>query len=129
MSPLPTPSVIAVTSDRPDDGLVRGQVGTMVEVWATGCMRPRAATIGARHAPWSRLAPSSRCNCITSPSLRPTTPAKSDKGLTGSEPFRVGPPREADGRGFASEYPLAPPGLCRAARLRAMIGAEGDDGG
>jgi hypothetical protein len=36
MSQLPTPSVIAVASDRPEDGLVRRQVGTMVEVWAPG---------------------------------------------------------------------------------------------
>lgn len=34
MSQLQIHSVVAVTSDLPDHGLVRGQVGTIVEVWA-----------------------------------------------------------------------------------------------
>jgi hypothetical protein len=34
MSQLPIHSVVALTSDLPDRGLVRGQVGTVVEVWA-----------------------------------------------------------------------------------------------
>ena len=33
MSQLPIHSVVALTSDLPDHGLVRGQVGTVVEVW------------------------------------------------------------------------------------------------
>jgi len=34
MTQLQIHSVVAVTSDLPDHGLVRGQVGTIVEVWA-----------------------------------------------------------------------------------------------
>lgn len=33
MDQLPLHSVVAVTADLPDHGLVRGQVGTIVEVW------------------------------------------------------------------------------------------------
>jgi hypothetical protein len=36
MSQLPMHSVVALTADLPDHRLVRGQVGTIVELWSPG---------------------------------------------------------------------------------------------
>lgn len=36
MAPIEMHSVVALTEDLPEQGLVRGQVGTVVESWAPG---------------------------------------------------------------------------------------------
>ena len=48
-------SVVAMLEDLPEEGLVRGQVGTVVESWAPGVYEVEfSATITARPTPWLR---------------------------------------------------------------------------
>jgi hypothetical protein len=54
MSGIEMLSVVALLEDLPDEGLVRGQVGTVVEKWAADVYEVEFADDNGKPMPWSR---------------------------------------------------------------------------
>jgi hypothetical protein len=50
-------SVVALLEDMPEKGLLRGQVGTVVEILAPGVFEVEFSDTPAEHTPLSRSAP------------------------------------------------------------------------
>ena len=57
MADIEVLSVVALLQDLPEEALVRGQVGTVVENWARGSTKSSSAMTTAEPTPWSHSRP------------------------------------------------------------------------
>jgi hypothetical protein len=52
MSEIQMLSIVATLEDLPEEGLIRGQVGTVVDSWLLTSLTSNSAMIAARRTPW-----------------------------------------------------------------------------